>query len=200
MVTPVPGTEIGLGYRSSIHHELDGTLETANAGDFDVDYNGVNLPDIVTLGIRQRITDRFRVMTGAEWSNWSQFDTVEVEGGPAPIELPFEYDDSWLFSLGGEFDLTQRATVRAGIGYQLSPIDDNVRTYRLPYNNGLLLSAGASYRLNKRFSFDIGYSFFAVEDMDLLAADAGGPDSNGPFSGRADTHVHYISAAIRFEP
>ena len=49
---------------------------------FDVRYDGVNLPDIVTLGMRQRITDRFRVMAGAEWSNWSRFDTVEIKGGP----------------------------------------------------------------------------------------------------------------------
>ena len=94
------------------------------------------MPDIVTLGVRQRIGDRFRVMAGAEWSNWSRFGTVEVKGGPAPIGLPFEYDDGWYFSLGGEFDVTERATVRAGVGYQLSPIDDNVRTFRLPYSNG----------------------------------------------------------------
>ena len=81
-VTPVPGTEIGLGYRSFINHELDGTLKTANAGTFDVDYDDVNLPDLVTLGIRQRIIDRFRVMAGAEWSNWSRFDTVKIEGRP----------------------------------------------------------------------------------------------------------------------
>lgn len=198
-VTPVPGTEIGLGYRSFIDHELDGKLETGNAGAFHVKYDNVNLPDVVTLGIRQRITDRFRVMAGAEWTNWSRFDTVKVEGGPAPIDLPFEYDDGWLFSLGAEFDATQRATVRAGIGYELSPIDDNVRNYRLPYNDGLLLSAGTSYRLGERFSFDIGYSFFSVEDMEILAANSGGPDANGPFSGRADTHVHYIAAAIKWK-
>jgi hypothetical protein len=33
--------------------------------------------------------------------------------------------------------------------------------------------------------------------MDILAADAGGPDANGPFSGRADNHFHYLSAAIK---
>jgi long-chain fatty acid transport protein len=194
---PAPGTEVGLGYRSFIDHELEGTLETGNAGDFDVRYDGVNLPDIVTLGIRQRISDRFRVMAGAEWSNWSRFDTVEVEGGPGPIELTFDYEDSWFFSVGGEFDLTQQAAVRAGVGYELGPIGDNVRTYRLPYNDGLHLLVGASYRLDERFSFDLGYGFVAVEDMDILAADAGGPDANGPFSGRADIHVHYISAAVK---
>ena len=35
-VIPLPGTEIGLGYRSFIDHELDGTLETPSAGNFDV--------------------------------------------------------------------------------------------------------------------------------------------------------------------
>lgn len=197
-VSPMPGTEIGLGYRSFIQHDLDGKLDTANAGVNDVHYDGVNLPDVVTLGIRQRITDRFRVMAGAEWTNWSQFDTVQIDDGPAPIDLSFEYDDGWLFSLGGEFDVTQRASVRAGIGYELSPIDDNVRSYRLPYNNGILLSAGTSYRFDEHFSFDLGYSFLSVQDMEILAADAGGREANGPFSGRADTHVHYISAAIKW--
>lgn len=198
-VVPVAGTEIGLGYRSSIQHNLDGTLDTANAGTFDVDYKGADLPDIVTLGIRQRLTDRVRIMAGAEWTNWSQFNTVAIEGAPAPIELPFEYDDGWLFSLGGEVDLTPQVTVRTGIGYELSPIDNNTRNYRLPYNDGILLSAGASYRLGERLSFDLGYTFFSVEDMAILAADQGGREANGPFSGRADTHVHYVAAAIKWK-
>ena len=196
-VTPLPGTEIGLGYRSFINQELDGKLETQNAGAFDVKYKGVDLPDVVTLGLRQRITDRFRVMAGAEWTNWSRFGTVKVEGGPAPIELPFQYNDGWFFSGGGEFDVTERASVRAGLGYELSPIDNDNRSYRLPYNGGFLLSAGASYRLNDRFSFDVGYSFFAVEDTNILAAGAGGPAFNGPFSGHSDAYAHYLAAAIK---
>ena len=155
------------------------------------------MPDLVTLGIRQRITDRFRIMAGAEWSNWSQFDTVKVKNGPAPIDLAFNYDDGWFFSLGGELDLTQQVIVRSGIGYELGPIDDNVRSYRVPDGDRLHLSGGVSYRLDERFSFDLGYSFVAAEDMAIRAADAGGPDVNGPFSGRADTHIHYIAAAIK---
>jgi long-chain fatty acid transport protein len=196
-VTPLPGTAIGLGYRSSIDHDLDGTLKTPTAGTFDVNYDGVNLPDLVTLGIRQRVTDRFRIMAGAEWSNWSRFDTVKIKGGPAPIDLQFNYDDGWFISLGGELDVMEQVTVRSGVGYEWGPIDDNVRTYRIPDSDRLHLSGGVSYRLDQRFSFDLGYSFVAVEDMDILAANAGGPDANGPFSGRADTHVHYISAAIK---
>jgi long-chain fatty acid transport protein len=196
-ITPVPGTEIGLGYRSFIEHELDGKLETGNAGNFHVKYDNVNLPDVVTLGIRQRIAERFRIMAGAEWSNWSRFDTVKVKGGPAPIDLDFHYDDGWFFSVGGELDVTQRVTVRSGVGYEWGPIDDNVRTYRVPDSDRLHLSGGVSYRLDERFSFDVGYSFVVLEDASLRAANAGGPDANGPFSGRVDAHTHYISAAIK---
>jgi long-chain fatty acid transport protein len=196
-VTPLPGTAIGLGYRSFIDHDLDGTLKSPTAGTSDVTYHGVNLPDLVTLGVRQRITDRLRVMAGAEWSNWSRFDTVKIRGGPAPVDLEFNYDDGWFVALGGEFDLSQQVTVRSGVGYEWGPIDDNVRTYRIPDSDRLHLSGGVSYRLDQRFSFDVGYSFVAVEDMDIRAANAGGPDANGPFSGRADTHIHYIAAAIK---
>jgi long-chain fatty acid transport protein len=113
------------------------------------------------------------------------------------MDLQFNYDDGWFISLGGEFDLTPRLSVRSGIGYEWGPIDDNVRTYRVPDGDRLQLSAGVSYRLDERFSFDLGYSFAALEDMSIRAADAGGPDANGPFSGRADTHVHYIAAALK---
>ena len=72
-----------------------------------------------------------------------------------------------------------------------------MRNYRVPDGGRLHLSGGVSYRLNERFSFDLGYSFVAVEDMAIRAANAGGPEVNGPFSGRADTQVHYVSAAIK---
>jgi long-chain fatty acid transport protein len=196
-VTPLPGTAIGLGYRSFIEHDLDGTLKTQNAGNFDVTYQDVNLPDLVTLGIRQEVTNRFRIMAGAEWSNWSRFDTIKIKDGPAPVDLQFNYDDGWFLSGGAEFDLTPQVSVRGGVGYEWGPIDDNVRTYRVPDSDRLHLSGGVSYRLDQRFSFDVGYSFVAVEDADIRAANAGGPDANGPFSGRADTHTHYVAAAIK---
>jgi long-chain fatty acid transport protein len=193
---PVAGTEIGLGYRSFIDHELEGDLSTG-LGVFDVSAEGLDLPDLVTLGIRQRITDRFRVMAGAEWSNWSRFEEINVSGAPAPIELPFEYDDGWFFSVGGEYDVTPEFAVRAGIGYELSPLDEGNRTFRLPDDDRLWLSAGASYKPNDRWSFDVGYSFLTTGDIEIRSAADGGPIANGPFSGEADSNVHIISAAVK---
>lgn len=196
-LTPVQGTEIGIGYRSFIDHNPDGALTTSNAGSFDVRYDNVNLPDILSLGIRHEVTDKFRVMAGAEWWNWSRLGTVNVEQGPAPLSLPFDYDDGWFVSAGGEFDVTPEFTVRTGVGYEFSPIDSSVRTYRLPDNDRLWISAGASYRVDERISFDIGYSFIDVSETDILAVGGGGPSGNGPFAGEAESHTHSIAAAIK---
>jgi long-chain fatty acid transport protein len=200
LLTPMAGTEIGLGYRSRINHTLDGELETL-LGDFDVKGEGLDLPDVVTLGIRQRITDRFRVMAGAEWANWSRFEAVDITGQTAPfpgtITLDFDYNDSWFFSAGGEFDVNDKLTVRAGVGYELSPLDGDNRTFRLPDNDRLWLSAGASYKASERFSFDLGYTYISVADTDINSVAEGGPQQNDVFSGESDADVHLISAALK---
>jgi long-chain fatty acid transport protein len=199
LLTPMAGTEIGLGYRSRLDHTLEGELDTLG-GAFDVEGEGLDLPDVFTLGIRQRITDRFRVMAGAEWATWSRFESVEVTGQPGdPLVLDFDYNDSWFFSAGGEYDVNDQLTLRAGIGYELSPLDDDNRTFRLPDNDRLWLSAGATYKASERYSFDLGYTYISVADTDIAAASAGGPMQNGPFSGESDADVHLISAALKIK-
>jgi len=199
LITPMPGTEIGLGYRSFINHDLDGEV-TIDGVSADSSLDDFDLPDIVTFGIRQRITDRFRIMAGAEWSNWSRFEEATLTFDDVEEPLPFEWNDGWFFSLGGEFDVTERLALRAGIGYELSPIDEETRPYRLPDSDRLWLSAGGTFKASERFSFDVGYTFIKTEEADLLAsADFGddGPDANGFFFGEADSHVHIIAASVK---
>jgi long-chain fatty acid transport protein len=195
-LTPIPGTQIGLGYRSRIDHELEGDL-TTGIGVFDVTGEGFDLPDVVTFGVRQRITDAFHVLAGVEWSNWSRFETVTLTGAPAPIPLPFDYEDGRFFSLGGEYDVSPRVTLRAGVAYELSPIDDDTRTYRLPDSDRLWLSAGGTFRASERWSIDAGYTFISAQEADLLPATGGGPPGNGGFTGESEGHVHIISAAVK---
>jgi long-chain fatty acid transport protein len=166
-------------------------------GSVDATAAGFDLPDLVTVGIRQQITERVRVMAGAEWSNWSRFETVNVEIPGATIPLPFDYDDGWFFSAGAEFDVTSNLTLRGGIGYELSPIEDDTRTFRLPDSDRLWLSLGASYALNGRWSFDGGYTFIAAEDADIGSAAGGGPAGNGPFAGESESQVHIVAAAVK---
>jgi long-chain fatty acid transport protein len=196
-ITPREGTEIGVGYRSRIDHEIDGTLTSGAGIEFDATADDFDLPDTVTLGLRQSITENFRVMAGAEWSNWSRFETVNLEAAGATIPLGFDYEDGWFFSAGAEFDATDRLTLRAGVGYELSPLDDDTRTFRLPDSDRLWLSGGASFQATERFSLDLGYTYISAEEADILSAAGGGPLANGPFSGEAESNVHIIALGFR---
>ncbi|SCZ32731.1 OmpP1/FadL family transporter [Afifella marina] len=195
---PMDGTEIGIGYRSRIDHDIEGPLVT-QIGTFDVEADGFDLPDKVSVGLRQRIMDGFRLTAGIEWANWSRFETVTLSGAPAAIPLGFEYEDSWYFALGGEYDVNPDLTVRAGVARELSPNDNANRSFRLPDNDRWWFSAGASYQATERFSFDVGYSYITADDTDLVPAAAGGPLSNGPFDGTSDGSVHILSAALKMK-
>jgi long-chain fatty acid transport protein len=198
---PMEGTSIGVGFRSAIKHDLEGKLSIPGPSvKIKAD---VTLPETVTVGVRQKLTDQFTVLGSVEWTNWSRLDSVKVKsraGGATVNTLPFGYDDGWFFSVGGEYAYTPDLTLRAGVGYELSPISDKVRSNRLPDDDRWWLSAGASYDYNKKLSFDLGYSYVFVPGKSNIDINPGDPDFNGlPFHADAKSDVHIVSASVRYK-
>src|SRR5215468_7899327 len=112
-ITPTPTTTIGIGWRSELNQKFDSTLVTsvlvpATVGSVNTT---VKAPDVVSLGIRQRLDPRWTVMATAEWSNWSRIGTsvwTTPSGnvatiGVTPVLFPFQYKDGWFFSGGAEY-------------------------------------------------------------------------------------------------
>jgi long-chain fatty acid transport protein len=209
-VEPVAGTEIGLGFRSMVSHELEGSFfvpglvpETGITADLD-------LPEVVSLGIRQRITDSFRVLGGVEWTNWSRLsgDVAVIDeatglpldlnlGQPGAQGLPFFYDDGWFFSLGGEVDVNERLTLRSGVGWEVSPVDDDSRNTQVPDDDRLWLSAGGSFQATRNVAFDLGYTFLTTFGTEI-AIDPTNPQFNGlPFFADVDSTAHIVAAAVK---
>jgi long-chain fatty acid transport protein len=202
-LTPFAGTSIGIGFRSAVEHELDGEFQ----------YFGVPikanliLPESVSVGLSQQIGDAFTLHATAEWTNWSRLGFPRVvnslTGGllaQAPY-LPLDYDDGWFFSVGGEYVINPAWTVRAGLGYEISPIDLENRNPRLPDSDRLWLSLGATYNWSEKLAFDIGYThIFPVGNTDINIA-PGNPTfaTRGVvFAANVDTDVDIISAAIKY--
>ncbi|MBV6658748.1 MAG: outer membrane protein transport protein [Devosiaceae bacterium] len=205
---PLPGTTVGLGFRSSVGHELEGDASGAALGGATVPISieDFNTPEIVTLSVEQRITDAFRVSATAEWTNWSRVGTYPVlsggtqlvVGGGTNVAVPLEYEDGWYFAIGGEFDATEDLTLRAGIGYELSPVTDSERGLRLPDNDRLWLSAGLSYQVLDSVRLDAGYTYISVTDTDIPSTFAGNQSSalGLAFGGTADADVHIFTVGL----
>lgn len=223
-LTPLPKTQIGIGYRSAIDQKANGTLDLPaaylagiGAGATPGSVNLVlNLPDVVTVGLRQGIGDRFTLLAGIEWSNWSRIGTTNVyqpNGSAAllrtgaPFQLPFQYSDGWFYSLGGEYKLDPAWTVRAGIAFEKSPITDGVRTARLPDNDRMWYSVGASYKPSsfKGLTFDLGYSFIQFKNAPVCLGAAVGCASNpwssatSSYNGSASSYTNIVTVGLRYQ-
>ena len=165
------GTSIGVGFRSSIDHDVSGTMHQDGAFAFDITAN-LKTPEMVTVSLKQQITDSFAVMANYEWANWSRLASLEVvrdADGAIPVTEDFDWEDSWFASVGAEMMLGDAMTVRAGIGYEVSPVPAATRSARLPDSDRIWLSFGGSYKWNEAMTLDFGYSHIFFEDTDIIA-------------------------------
>jgi long-chain fatty acid transport protein len=216
-ITPTPTTTIGIGYRSAINQKADGTLTLPPGGVFTPAFGTntgavettLHLPDSVTVGLRQRLSQQWTLLAGFEWSNWSRIGTSPINltstGAQAtvignPVSVPFEYKDGYFYSLGAEYDWNERLTLRSGIAFEKSPIVDQVRTPRLPDNDRFWLSAGLTYKVTRKLSLDAAYTHIFVKDTSVnLGPGTGNPSSTTvAYSGSVDAHVDIVSLGIRY--
>ena len=196
---PMPGTAIGIGYRSRVDHKIDGEYVAPNALNGQSFEGTLRLPDRLNLSLRQSLTPEIDVLGSVEWHNWSRIGTVQLSGAAvalAPTGLQtirFEYKDAWFFALGTEYKWSKDLTLRGGIAYELSPVTTEVRTTRLPDNNRLWLSTGASYKLTERFTMNASYSRVFVKDAPInIAAAAPTP----AYTGQSKAHVDILSLGL----
>ncbi|MFD1333204.1 OmpP1/FadL family transporter [Methylopila musalis] len=199
---PWDGADLGVGYRSATSYTLKGKLRSNTPLGSSVQNikAKVDLPDSVTVGLRQRVSDSFTALVGFEWTNWEQFDSFAVKNrntGAKVTDLPFHYKDGYFLSVGGEYKVTEDLTARAGVAYEWSPINTKNRTVRLPDNDRWWLSAGASYGVTDRIGVDLGYSYVFVPGKTRIREEFA-PGLPFDFRGTSKSDVHIVSAAVRY--
>ena len=196
LIEPTAGTSIGLGYRSQLSHELDGKFSFAGGPVQRGIKTDLDLPDIVTLSLRQAIAPNMRLLGTVEWSNWSRFKKLELEGerAPVPIEFDTNWSDGWLFALGGEYDYQPGVTLRAGVAYEISPVDNATkRLTSIPDNDRWWLSAGATVQLTQNMSADFAYSHVFVENGDFDRVSLAG----NHITGYSEAQVDIFSVSLK---
>ena len=223
MLTPTNSTRIGVGFRSSITYDLDGTFGDNIIGTRFAADTQIETPEIVTVSLTQAITDRIRAMATYEWTNWSRFDRLDIiarqsgvptalafsantlpTGGVAVSGRPFaslitNWDDGWYGSVGLEFDYSAQTTLRAGVAYEKSPIQNATqRLTAVPDNDRTWLSAGLTHRWSDKVTIDLGYTHIFIDDSlierDLIS------NNTVTFTGRSDDQsVDIINIGFRYK-
>jgi long-chain fatty acid transport protein len=162
MYTPTPGTRIGLGWRSSVTHELEGRFATGGsivtgaalggcgpvcdgkaAAINGLLNNGVSakaelrLPDVITLSLNQAIAPNARLLGTVEWSNWSRFGGVDLISTSAGINVI-------------NFSKTNSISAPAG---------STIGTLPAPWSDGWFFSGGLEYDVSKALTVRAGGAY-----------------------------------------
>lgn len=207
-VVPMPGTSIGLGYRSGIKHTMKGHTELGTIAKTSAEASAI-LPEQVSLGVRHALSPTTRILGEVEWVNWSRFGVIPVvitepipgiaPAGTTVANLDFQWRDAWLFALGGEYDWSPDLTLRAGVGYEISPVDGpTTRLVQDPDSNRLWLSLGASYDWDANTRLDFSYSHLFFENNAPFNRVPASTSLNGPaLIGTADISEDIFSVGFK---
>jgi long-chain fatty acid transport protein len=222
MWMPSKTTTVGLGWRSQLSQKLDGAYINAAGFPNPVGFQSVDakatleLPNIVTLSLRQAMSPTTRLLGTIEWSQWSRFKEIKLVGdGNSPLSLvpqpsggalpgvapgtvigvlPADWSDGWFFALGGEYDMSRQLTVRLGGAYEISPVDSaKKRLIGVPDNDRIWASIGASYKWSASTTFDLAYTHLFMKDSQIDRDSLSGVR----FLGNVDASTDIISVSMK---
>lgn len=208
MISPTDKLRFGLAYRSSIEHDAEGDFTFSNGQGGAANFNGyvfnmttsIETPDTVMLTGTWETTDRLRLSGLIRWANWSDFDELKIKNSvPGQVDqmsggmfrektVINEWQDTWLFSVGADYRINDAFTIRGGLAYETSPIDDqSTRMAVIPDTDRVWFSLGASWYPTQDLQFDVGATYLmGVGDSDLY------DDVNGKKVGEYDSLDAYL--------
>jgi long-chain fatty acid transport protein len=206
LFTPKKGVKIGVSYRHSTSHELDGDV------DFDVnaalqavlDSNTVAPGQGLTQGIFNDVGAKAEVELLADftWTGWSSFKELRVtyDNPVQPDTLSVQaWEDVIRLSAGVNYKLNNKLTLRTGMAFDEEAIPSaQRRTARIPGNDRTWLSFGAGYKVNKNLSFDVGYAHLFLDETPI---DNINPESLGTaleIRGEFEPSVDILSAQVNW--
>ncbi|MGV2989500.1 outer membrane protein transport protein [Vibrio sp. E150_011] len=199
---------IGFAYKSEVTMDFDGYGEGAGFS-FSGKQDGklsIALPATAELSSFHQLTPKWAIHSSINWTQWSSFDklTAEFADGSSSEIKDENWKDSYRFAVGTTYSLNKKVTLRGGVAYDMSAVDDKYRTTTIPETDRTWLSAGASYAFSKQFTIDGGLTYImartATIDEPRVPSDGLADMLYGGFTGEisGDVWIAGIQANYRF--
>lgn len=166
-------TRLGLSYRfkstQHTHGNHDISLNDMYAYAFGMDnfnrFDSMSDPELPASWILSgyhKFGEKWGTSFTVKYTQWHRFyvfpakTSAPLKGGNLDVE--YRWKDAWNFALGQDYYLNDKWTLRAGIGWDESPVPNNAyRTNRIPDTDRLWTSFGFSY-MTGNHQIDFGYA------------------------------------------
>lgn len=198
MWTPVDNLRFGLSYRSKVNHHAKGdfTVNNLRLGDMAITGPTTNdaaaslsTPAWLMATAAWDVNDLLSLYATFRWTDWSSFKDLDINYSVGTKNVHNAWKDTYLVSLGADMRFYDWWTMRAGIGYETSAVDEaQYRTAIIPDADRLWLALGSSFKVAKDFQLDVSAAWLhGIGERDLYADDKGGVKA-----GRFDTLDAYL--------
>ncbi|MCE9686816.1 OmpP1/FadL family transporter [Shewanella sp. AS16] len=212
---------LGISYRFSPTVTVTGDTTAMTTKDIPglgmqnvmLDFEDLDVPlaDIFQVAGFHQLNAKFAVHYTAQFTKWGDFEqitannaTATLAGGPAngtqiatgvtqPLKS-YQWKDSWLFSIGGTYNIDDNWTVRAGYMHDQGVVDQ-LSSLSIPDSDRNWYTAGMSYRLSQQSTLDLGIAFVKGQQVDLIEYSA----IAGPVNATTESSAMYYSMQYSYQ-
>jgi long-chain fatty acid transport protein len=196
-----PNDKFALNYRSKISHKLSGTGNFTTTPGYQLLLQNPELaaslpPFTHTTGTANFTTpavisasywhqaEKFGLGIDLAYTKWDVFKELRVEYGnpnqPDTVEQ-FNWRNTWYASVGGDYYLTDKFTLRAGIAVDSSPTYNAVRDVRVPDSTRKLATVGFGYKASEHFEINASYAHIFVNNAHINSTSSTGDVITGNY-------------------
>ncbi len=207
------GTTLGVAYRSEIDVSTTGKARfkapsaassILGSGAFQ-DTNikaSVTLPQSLSVSLKQQMAG-VKLLADISWTGWSSFEELRIQyANPLqPDTVTTEnWDDTFRYSVGADFDVSPKMTLRTGVAYDETPIPGpQFRTARIPGDNRTWLSFGITYAFAPSLIVDAGYTHLFIDDSKINnTLETSQTPLNATLNGTYKAAVDILSVQLRW--
>jgi long-chain fatty acid transport protein len=117
------------------------------------------LPGEISVGLGYKATKNLTLAFDINYTLWSSYDSLRFDFGTNTAKFSDVadarlYKNAAAIRAGAQYILNKKTTVRGGIFYDQTPVQDGYVTPESPDNSRTGLAVGASYAINNRVTLD----------------------------------------------
>jgi long-chain fatty acid transport protein len=179
---PTEKSRLGLAYRSKVELEYKDTATLKGlqpplsnlANIIGLQENKLsmemNLPQAVMFSAYHQVTEKLALMGNVGWQDWSDFGESSASltsTSTTDLNLDRNFDDTWHFALGLQYQIDDPWLLSVGIAYDESPVSDSDRTPDMPLDRQWRYATGLQYDLSENMTIGCAYEFLDAGDAEI---------------------------------
>jgi long-chain fatty acid transport protein len=191
---PCNDMSFGASYRSPINLKIKGNATfSQNRSLFPEGEvtSTLNLPATAFIAGAYSPMEKLWIEFDAQFIGWSSYKTLDLtfKKDNSVSSSVKNYKDTWIFRLGGEYELNSSVTLSAGYLRDLNPVPDQTVDPILPDADRNGFCVGFSYKINEKISFDLAYMYLPFDQRTTEVSDQN-------FNGTYNTTTHLLGLNI----